>query len=78
MDLTDTVLLNETQLGIQGNLFQGLLYAPDDIIEKEVLKVLNGSRRFDKYIFNLSHGIQPDVPVEKVKLIVDLVHSFKR
>ena len=78
VDLTETALLNETQLGIQGNLFQGLLYAPEGIIKKEVLKILNHSRRFDKYIFNLSHGIQPDVPVEKVKLVIDLVHNFKR
>lgn len=78
VDLTDTALLKETQQGIQGNLFQGLLYAPDDIIKMQVTKILNATRRFEKYIFNLSHGIQPDVPVEKVKLIIDLVHRFKR
>jgi uroporphyrinogen decarboxylase len=78
VDLTDTSLLTNIQQGIQGNLFQGLLYAPDDIIKKEVVRILNGTRRFNKYIFNLSHGIQPDVPVEKVKFIIDLVHSFQR
>lgn len=78
VDLFDTTLLLDIQQGIQGNLFQGLLYAPDNILEQEVLKILKCSRRFDKYIFNLSHGIQPDVPVEKVKLIIDLVHKFQR
>ncbi len=78
VDLTNPKILSKTKQGVQGNLFQGLLYAKDKVIEMEVLKILKATRRFKKYIFNLSHGIQPDVPVEKVKMIVDLVHGFKR
>ncbi len=78
VNFSNTELLANPQQGIQGNLFQGLLYAPDEILKQEVSKILTNSRRFKKYIFNLSHGIQPDVPVEKVKLIIDLVHSFQR
>ncbi len=78
VDLTDPKILANAKQGIQGNLFQGLLYAKDKAIETEVLKILKASRRFKKYIFNLSHGIQPDVPVDKVKMIVELVHNFKR
>ncbi len=78
VDLVTNPVLKKTRKGIQGNLFQGLLYSPDKILKKEVLNILKTTRGFKKYIFNLSHGIQPDVPVEKVKLVVDLVHSFQR
>ncbi len=74
---TDSILA-KTSCGIQGNLFQGLLYADDQVLKSEVLKVLDGAKQFKKYIFNLSHGIQPDVPVEKVKLVIDVVRSYSR
>lgn len=78
VDLSKPSVLAQSRQGVQGNLFQGLLYAPDTVLKKEVAKILTGTRRFKKYIFNLSHGIAPDVPVSKVKLIVDIVHRFKR
>lgn len=78
VDLATDPVLASTKHGVQGNLFQGLLYNRDEILKKEVLNILKASRKFKKYIFNLSHGIQPDVPVEKVKLVLDLVHCFKR
>jgi len=78
VDLGTNSILKKSKKGIQGNLFQGLLYADDKTLEKEVRKILKDSKQFKKYIFNLSHGIQPDVPVEKVKLVVELVHSVKR
>ena len=78
VDLADKTVLSTTEQGVQGNLFQGLLYADDQILKKEVHDVLNGASRFKKYIFNLSHGVQPDVPVEKVKLVIELVRAFKR
>ncbi len=69
-------ILKNTKKGIQGNLFNGLLYADKKLLEKEVKDVLLGARHYPKYIFNLSHGIFPDVEVEKVKLVVDEVHAF--
>ena len=70
------LFLDNTKKGIQGNLFNGLLYAEQDILEKELSSLLLQSRRFKKYIFNLSHGLFPDTEVDKVKFIVDKVHRF--
>ena len=78
VDFNDPKVLSDIKQGVQGNLFQGLLYADDKTLTKEVLAVLKGASRFKKYIFNLSHGVQPDVPVEKVKLVIELVRAFKR
>lgn len=68
--------LERTKKGLQGNLFNGLLYADDLTLEKEVNDVLVGARKHDRYIFNLSHGVFPDVAVEKLKLVVEQVHAF--
>ncbi len=76
--LGENPVLKKTKKGVQGNLFPGLLYADEKILEKEVKTILTNAKKYQKYIFNLSHGILPDVEVEKVKFVVDLVHKFKR
>ena len=70
-------VLAKTDKGVQGNLFNGLLYAPREILEREVLDVLKGGRHYSRYIFNLSHGVFPDVEVDTLKFVVDRVHWFE-
>lgn len=69
-------LLEKTAKGIQGNLFNGLLYADTQTLKKEVNDVLMGGRKHARYIFNLSHGVLPDTEVDKLKFITDQVHEF--
>ncbi len=69
--------LAHTKKGVQGNLFNGLLYANKKTLTKEVHDVLQGARKHKRYIFNLSHGVFPDTNVNQLKTIVDLVHRFK-
>lgn len=68
--------IERTKKGIQGNLFNGLLYADYPELEREVHDVLAGGRKHGRHIFNLSHGVFPDVEVDKLKFIVDQVHAF--
>ncbi len=69
-------LLEKTDKGIQGNLFNGLLYADNKTLEKEIRDVLMGVRHYKRYVFNLSHGVLPDAAVDTLKFIVDHVHEF--
>ena len=46
------------------------------MIEKEVRDVLAGAIKHERFIFNLSHGVLPDTDVDKLKYVVELVHSF--
>ena len=69
-------ILKTTKKGIQGNLFNGLLYTDQSLLKREVLDVLKGAAFHKKYIFNLSHGVFPDVNVDSLKFIVDCVHAF--
>ncbi|MCK5580335.1 MAG: hypothetical protein KAJ18_03590, partial [Candidatus Omnitrophica bacterium] len=64
--------------GVQGNFFNGLIYADYSDIESELNEFLKATKKFNKYIFNLSHGIFPDFEVEKVKFVIEKVHAFSR
>ncbi len=70
-------VIEKTKKGIQGNLFNGLLYADNATLKKEVRDCLVGGCRHPRYIFNLSHGIFPDTQVDKLKFVVDQVHAFE-
>ncbi|HLF17841.1 MAG TPA: uroporphyrinogen decarboxylase [Candidatus Omnitrophota bacterium] len=69
-------VLEKTKKGIQGNLYNGLLYADPKRVEREVKDVLMGGKKHDRYIFNLNHGILPDVQPDQLKRIVEQVHRF--
>jgi len=80
LSVCETVNINDvkTKKGIQGNLLNSLLYADDKTIIEETRVILKAARaKHPKYIFNLSHGVMPDVNPLKLKLIVDEVHAFK-
>ena len=72
----DNPIIAKSNKGIQGNLFNGLLYADDQTLIAETTKVLTKAKSLKKHIFNLGHGIFPDVNPNKLKLIVDTVHNF--
>jgi len=61
------------QVALQGNLDPSVLYSTPERIRDEVKSIL---RKFGKgvgHIFNLGHGILPDIPVEHVKELVSAV-----
>lgn len=66
-----------TEKGVQGNLFNGLLFADFDRLQREVTRILQAASRHKKYIFNLNHGVLPQTDVEKLKFVVECVHQFK-
>lgn len=67
-----------TKKGVQGNFLNSLLYADDKTIIEETRKILKAAKaKHRKFIFNLSHGVMPDVNPLKLKLIVEEVHKFK-
>lgn len=71
-------LLKTVHLGIQGNLHNELLYESEERLAAEVRDLLNRALAHEKYIFNLSHGVFPDVDFGKLRAIVQMVHSFPR
>ena len=67
----------KTAKGIQGNFLNSLLYADDKVIVAETRRLLKIAKaKHKKYVFNLNHGVMPDVDPEKLKLIIKEVHEF--
>lgn len=66
------------QVALQGNLNPEILLRSPDIIRTEVQNVLSSFGPGNGHIFNLGHGITPDVPPEHVAVLVDAVHEFSR
>ena len=68
---------------LQGNLDPTTLYGSPDAITREVGKVLesyaagNGGSR-EGHVFNLGHGMSPDMNPEHVAVLVDAVHRLSR
>ena len=60
-------------VALQGNLDPGLLYAPPEQIRAGVKKILERFGKGPGHVFNLGHGIGPDVPVEHAKAFVQAV-----
>jgi len=69
-------IIDKTRKGVQGNLFNGALFLDDELLKKEVKDVLVGAKKHKKFIFNLSHGVLPNTPVDKLKRVVDYVHQY--
>jgi len=72
----DPALLKSDK-GIQGNLFNGYVYASESVIKEAIDRVMAQAAGYTKYIFNFNHGILPDMDPQKIKFVVDYVHSFQ-
>jgi len=60
----------------QGNLEPSVLYANKEFIRERVISLLKRIPRRSGYIFNLGHGLAPDMEFDKVKFLVDTVKSY--
>ena len=60
---------------MQGNLDPLLLLAPHDVAKKRATQILEQVGGRAGHIFNLGHGIVPEVPVDNVRRMVDHVHE---
>lgn len=62
---------------LQGNLDPAILGAPWPVIQDEVLTILKLNDGHPGHIFNLGHGVTPNVNPEVLERIVQLVHQFR-
>ncbi|HXQ63806.1 MAG TPA: uroporphyrinogen decarboxylase [Steroidobacteraceae bacterium] len=64
------------QVALQGNLDPSTLYAAPHAIRAEVGRVLASYGRGGGHVFNLGHGIHPDVDPQHVAAMVAAVHEL--
>jgi uroporphyrinogen decarboxylase len=63
-------------VALQGNLDPCVLYAKPETIRREVARILEKFGPSPGHIFNLGHGILPDVPPENARAMVDAVKEI--
>ena len=64
------------RVALQGNLDPSALFAPPDTLCAETRRVLDSYGAGPGHVFNLGHGITPDVDPERVALLVDTVRNY--
>jgi len=64
------------RVALQGNLDPSALFAPPDTLRAETLRVLDSFGAGSGHVFNLGHGITPDVDPERVAVLVDTVRNY--
>lgn len=68
------------RVALQGNMDPCLLYSPPGRIKEEVSKILhdfsNAGKAATGHVFNLGHGIHPEVNPDHVNVMVDAVHEL--
>ena len=67
-----------SKVALQGNLDPSVLYASPEVIKSEANKILDQFQGSTGHVFNLGHGITPEVNPESMKVLVDAVHSYSK
>lgn len=73
VDLDDARRETGDRVALQGNLDPSFLYSSPEAIRREVVSVLRKYGEGPGHIFNLGHGVFPDVPPDSVRAMVRAV-----
>ena len=80
LDWTCDIALARRRVGdrvaLQGNMDPISLYASEQVIRDKVKNILNQYGSGSGHVFNLGHGILPDVNPDHVLAMVEAVHEF--
>lgn len=64
------------KVALQGNMDPAILRAKPEVIRGEVKRILGSLGQNDGHVFNLGHGITPDINPDNAKIFIDAVHEF--
>lgn len=77
-DLSDARARVGDRVALQGNIDPCVLYAPPDTIRQQVAITLDSFGSGNGHVFNLGHGIHPEVNPEHAAALVEAVHTLSR
>jgi len=64
------------RVALQGNVDPAVLHARPETIRAEVRRALDSFGAHPGHVFNLGHGITPDVDPSHLAVLIDAVHEF--
>lgn len=67
-----------SKVSLQGNMDPTILYASPESIRAEVARILESYGTGNGHVFNLGHGITPDVDPANVAVFVESVHELSQ
>lgn len=76
-DLKEIKYRLPAHIAVQGNLDPHILYADKHVIKDRIHRLFERMRGENGFIFNLGHGIMPDIPFDHVKYAIEVVKEFK-
>ena len=79
VDIQQAKKRTQEKVIIQGNMDPAVLLSSPARIEQEVKNILTAYKqdgRKEGHIFNLGHGITPDIPVAHVEAFIEAVHAW--
>ena len=77
VDLLDIKNRLPKNIAVQGNLDPFVLYADKKVIKERIHKLFDRMKGTDGFIFNLGHGIMPDIPFDNVKYAIEVVKEYR-
>lgn len=76
VDLLDIKHRLPQGVAVQGNLDPYILYADKKVIKERIYRLFDRMKGENGFIFNLGHGIMPDIPFDNVKYAVDIIKEY--
>lgn len=63
---------------LQGNLDPAILLSNWETIEAKTKEILDESIEDEHHVFNLGHGVTPDIQPATLKKLIELIHSYTK
>ncbi len=63
---------------LQGNLDPSILLSDWKVIEERAKRVIDEGKNHPAHIFNLGHGVTPDIQPETLKRLTQLIHDYSK
>lgn len=76
VDLLDIKNRLPKGIAVQGNLDPFVLYADKKVIKERIHRLFDRMKGEEGFIFNLGHGIMPDIPFDNVKYAIEVVKEY--
>ncbi|WP_417374803.1 uroporphyrinogen decarboxylase [Gimesia maris] len=76
INLSDAWEIFGSDVAIQGNMDPIALYAELPVLKQKAKAVLDAAAGRNGHIFNLGHGVMPDMNPDHVKALVEMVHEL--
>ena len=78
VDMAKAKALVGNKVCLQGNLHPQVLKQAPKVIQQAATQILDAYGTGDGHVFNLGHGITPDVPPEAVHVLIETIHHYQK